>query len=219
MTPDACACASASATSRRIPHGLRDRQPALTAEPSAQRFAVDVGHDVERQAIGGAGVEERQNVRVAKMRGRPDLGDEAVGADDRRQIALQHFDRDLALVPDIVREIDGRHSSDAELSLDTVSRQKSRRERGGNVRHAGILSKPESDRRSTRVALNGSQPDWSGAALALASMTTGLGHQQRHPDSWCSSATRRQRWTAAAVASTPAQRFGVPSSSRPQALR
>jgi len=59
------------------------RQPSLTLKPAAQRSAIDEWHDVERQAVGGARVEERQDVRVPKMGGGANLGDEAVSADDR----------------------------------------------------------------------------------------------------------------------------------------
>ena len=135
--------------SQRIRHfpknsdGFRNGQGSPTAKPAAERLAINEWHHVERQAIGGAGIKERQNVRVPKMRGRPNLGDEAVSAYDRRQIAVQHFDGDIALVLDVVRKINGRHSPNAELSLETVSGQKSRRERCGDVRHAAILPKRE----------------------------------------------------------------------------
>ena len=58
--------------------GFRNRQPSLALKPGAQRFAVDERHHVERQAVGGAGVEERQDVRMPKMGGGTDLGEEAV---------------------------------------------------------------------------------------------------------------------------------------------
>ena len=115
--------------------GVRDRHRA-GAQPAAERFAVDVRHDVEGQIIDGAGIEERKDVRVAKVRRRPDLGDEPIGADDGGQIAPHDFDRDAAIVPYVVREVDGRHAAGAELALDAIARQECCRERWGNVRHA-----------------------------------------------------------------------------------
>ena len=56
------------------------------------------------------------------------------------QLALQHLDGDMALVPDIAREIHGRHSTDAELSLDAVPRQEGRHELRGEIRHGAILA-------------------------------------------------------------------------------
>ena len=35
-----------------------------------------------------------------------------------RELGAQHLDRDLAVVPEVVREIDGRHAAGAELALD-----------------------------------------------------------------------------------------------------
>jgi hypothetical protein len=77
---------------------------------------------------------------MAEVCDRPDFGDEPVGADDRGEVSPEHLDRHLALVPDVQREVDGRHSTSAEFALDAISRQKRRRERDGNVRHAAILS-------------------------------------------------------------------------------
>ena len=74
------------------------------------------------------------------MRSRTNLGEEPVRADDVRQLALQYLDADMALVPDVAREIHGRHSTDAELSLDAVPRQEGRRELRRNIGHSAILA-------------------------------------------------------------------------------
>ena len=74
------------------------------------------------------------------MRSRSNLVEEPVRADDVRQLALQYLDGDMALVPDIAREIHSRHSTDAELSLDAVPRQEGRRELRGNIGHSTILA-------------------------------------------------------------------------------
>ena len=52
---------------------------------------------------------------------RLDLGQEALGADDRGQLRLQDFERDLTLVLEVVGEIDRGHAALAELSLDGVA--------------------------------------------------------------------------------------------------
>ena len=75
------------------------------------------------------------------MRSRANLVDEPIRADDVRQFALQYLDGDMALVPHIAREIHGRHSTDAELSLDAVPRQERRRELRRNIGHSTILAK------------------------------------------------------------------------------
>lgn len=76
-------------------------------------------------------------MRVTKVGSGPDLGDEALGADDRGQILLEHLDRDVAFVPDVAREIDHRHSADTEFSLHAIVRQEGSRERRRDVGHDG----------------------------------------------------------------------------------
>ena len=40
-----------------------------------------------------------------------DLGQETLGTDDRSEFRLQHLERDLPLVPEIVGQVDRRHPS------------------------------------------------------------------------------------------------------------
>ena len=44
-----------------------------------------------------------------QTRGDADLGQEAVGTQHRRQFRMQNLDRDVALVAEVAREVDGRH--------------------------------------------------------------------------------------------------------------
>jgi len=50
-----------------------------------------------------------------------DLTQKPIGPEHRRQLGPQHLDRHLALVFQIVREIDRRHAAASELSLDGVA--------------------------------------------------------------------------------------------------
>ena len=50
-----------------------------------------------------------------------DLAEEPLGADDRGELRAQHLDRDLAVVLEVVREIDGGHAAGAELALDAIA--------------------------------------------------------------------------------------------------
>ena len=50
-----------------------------------------------------------------------DLGEEPLGADDGGELRAQHLDRDLAIVLQVLGEIDGRHAAGAELALDAVA--------------------------------------------------------------------------------------------------
>ena len=58
---------------------------------------------------------------MLQIRGRLDLAQKAVGADDRRELVAQHLDRDVAIVLEIAREIHRRHPAGAELALDAIA--------------------------------------------------------------------------------------------------
>ena len=51
----------------------------------------------------------------------PHFAQEALGADDGAQVGAKDFERDLAVVLQIAREIDGGHSAGADLALDGVA--------------------------------------------------------------------------------------------------
>ena len=61
------------------PHRLLDAELGLAVELLAQRFALDVRHHVEQEAVGRAGVEQRQDVGMLERGGGLDLDHE--GAD------------------------------------------------------------------------------------------------------------------------------------------
>ena len=54
-------------------------------------------------------------------RGGLDLAKKPLGADDGGQLGPQHLDRDVAIVLEILREIDRGHAALAELALDAVA--------------------------------------------------------------------------------------------------
>ena len=47
--------------------------------------------------------------------------EEPLGAEDGGQLGLQHLDRDVAVVLEVVGEIHGRHAALAQLALDPVA--------------------------------------------------------------------------------------------------
>src|SRR3970040_1019661 len=109
-TPCACASASASASSTRI----------LTASPTGsscsrasralpQRLTLHVRHHIVEQAAGLSRVEQRQDVRMLELGGDLDLTQEPRAADRRAEILLQHLDRDLTVVLEVLGEVHGRH--------------------------------------------------------------------------------------------------------------
>ncbi len=60
-----------------------------------------------------------------------DLLHEPLGTEDRREFGTQHLERDLAVVPKIVREVHGRHAAAPEFPLDSVAVGEGGREAGG----------------------------------------------------------------------------------------
>ena len=59
------------------------------------------------------------------MQGRRlDLDDKALGAQHRRELRLEKCGRNLAIVLDVVCEIDGRHAAPPELALDAIAVRK-----------------------------------------------------------------------------------------------
>jgi hypothetical protein len=102
-------------------HGVAYWKPWLSRNSLSQRLAVHERHHVKQRAVGLSRVEERQDVRMLQLRGRADLLEESIGAEQRCQIRMQHVQGDAAIVPDIVREPDRGQASGAELALDDVS--------------------------------------------------------------------------------------------------
>ena len=58
---------------------------------------------------------------MLQARGDADLAQEALGAERRGELGAQHLERDLAVVPEVVGEVDRGHAAAAELALDRVA--------------------------------------------------------------------------------------------------
>ncbi len=99
-----------------------------------ERLALDEGHDVVEQAAGLTGVDEAEDMGVLEVGGDPDLGEEALGP-DYGEFGPEDLDRDLALVPEVLREVDGGHAAGADLPLDAVAVSECRGEASRGVRH------------------------------------------------------------------------------------
>ena len=104
----------------RDPRGFVDGQRALAPEPVAQAGPPHVRHRIEDQAVGHPGIVQRQDPGVLQLRGRLDLGEEPLTPDDGRQLGLQDLQRDLALVLQILGEVDRRHPALAQLPLHAI---------------------------------------------------------------------------------------------------
>ena len=79
-------------------HRFLDAELRFAVEPVPQRLAVDERHDIIKERVGFARIEQRQDVGVLKIgRGR-DLLQEAVSPEHRREFGSQYLDRHFALV-------------------------------------------------------------------------------------------------------------------------
>src|SRR5690349_3053477 len=92
-------------------HRFVDWELLLAIQPRAQRFAFDERHDVEQQVARRAGVEQRQQVRMLEIRRDLNLRLKSIDADYRAEVRTEDLERDLAIVPEIAREIDLRHAA------------------------------------------------------------------------------------------------------------
>jgi len=118
------------------PEGIRQRQLSFSGNSVAERFAIDEWHHVEEEAAGLARVVKLKDVRVMETRGDPDLAEKAVRADGGGEVRAEDLDRNGAVVPPIVREIDGRHPTATKLALDMVPLGQSRPDLGQHDRRS-----------------------------------------------------------------------------------
>jgi hypothetical protein len=100
---------------------LVDRKLLLAHQSRAERFPLDVRHDVEQQAIRLTAVEQWQQIRMLQVGRDLDLREEALDTKHRSKLRVEHFQSDTAIVSDVAREIDGRHAAAADLTLDGIA--------------------------------------------------------------------------------------------------
>ena len=100
------------------PFGQRERLGA--GHPGAERLAPHVRHGVVGEAVGGPGVEDRDDVGVLQPGREPDLAGEALGAQALRELGGDDLDHDLPIERRLRGDPDARHPTTAELPLDPV---------------------------------------------------------------------------------------------------
>ena len=96
MTPWSCARLQGIGDLARDLERLFHRESPFAHEPRAQRLAVDVRHDEVQRARGLAGIVEREDERMTKVRQHADLTMEPLHV--HRQVATQDLDRHRAIV-------------------------------------------------------------------------------------------------------------------------
>src|SRR5947208_2142534 len=83
-------------------------------------IACDERHHVEQDAVRFAAVEEREEIRMLKVRRDADFAQKALDAEHRAELGVEHLDGDTPLVAEIAGEVDGRHPASADLTLDQI---------------------------------------------------------------------------------------------------
>jgi hypothetical protein len=108
---------------------------ALPPKPVAQRFPLDVRHGKPEPlsaplrpcAIAPLrpshrpAVQHRQHMRMLQPGRGPDLPLEPLRAERRREVRMEHLERDRPVVPEVAGEPDGGHAAAAQLALELVS--------------------------------------------------------------------------------------------------
>ncbi len=117
---------------------IGDRDGCSGAEPRTQRLAFDEGHHVIRNAVGFAGGEQRNDVRLLEGRRDPDLPLESIDADAGRKLGREHLDDDRALKARVNRGEDARHAAAAELAVERVRGPEGRLELAAKVRQDDV---------------------------------------------------------------------------------
>ena len=129
---------SASAASR-VSRTASSTELPLPPEPVAQALALDVRHGEPEPARGLARVVDREDVGVLQPGGEADLPEEALGAERRGELGVEHLERHRPVVAEVVGEADRGHAAAAELALERVPVLQSRAEGLYRVRHRSLV--------------------------------------------------------------------------------
>ena len=89
----------------------------FSVELLPEALPLHIGHHVKQEPVCIPGVVEWQDVRVLEVGCGFDLGQETLGADQGGQLGLQNLEGDLALMLQVIGQIDRGHATFAELAL------------------------------------------------------------------------------------------------------
>src|SRR6185312_10109386 len=101
---------------------------------------------------------------MLKIGGELDLLEEALGAEDGRELGVEHLDSDLAMVLQILGEIHGRHAAGAEFALDAIAIGQRWGQSSNGVAHCFNFALRSANQLSTstrRTAFVVDRPGWS----------------------------------------------------------
>ena len=88
-----------------------DGQLLFPIEPRTERLTFDERLYLVEQTARVSGIQQRKNVRMPEPRGRAYLRQESLAAEGRSEIGMQDLYGDIAVVPDVVRQMDSRHAA------------------------------------------------------------------------------------------------------------
>ncbi len=83
----------------------------LTVDAVLERLAFHERHDVEKEAVRLTRIEQRQDVWMLEVRRRLDFGQESLCTYNCSQLGLQDLQRDLALVLEVIGQVDRGHAA------------------------------------------------------------------------------------------------------------
>ena len=103
------------------PQRVGQRELPLAFETLVDRLAGDERHHVIEMPLVLAEVVDREDVGVTEARDDVDLSAESLGAHREGKFPEEDLDRDVAIQLEIASEPDDRHTSAADLALETVT--------------------------------------------------------------------------------------------------
>jgi hypothetical protein len=151
---------------------LVDAQPMLAIELVAQRFSAHVRQHAVEVSRRLARVEQIEDVRMVELRGDPDLGEEALGAEHGAELGAEDLERDLAIQLPVAGQVDDGHAAGAELAFYDVAIIECCGNQRGFVAHGEKVRRTRRERQSRAsprqhraIASRRSALRWFGAVI------------------------------------------------------
>jgi hypothetical protein len=113
---------------REYSRRVGDGELSFARDAVAQRLPFHVRHNEVEQPVSLARVVQGEDIGVLELRGDLDLSDEAWPSHRGGELLTQHFERDLAPMPNVLCQVDGRHAALPKLSLDAIAAPEGRGE-------------------------------------------------------------------------------------------
>jgi len=103
------------------PEHVLERELPVPRQSLAQALALDVRHGEPQLSTRFARVEHGEDVRVLQPGGIADFALEAIGTERGGKVGVEYLQGHRSVVPQVVREIDRSHATNAELALERVA--------------------------------------------------------------------------------------------------